>query len=274
MSVGIISRIMEIDIPYYSEWLEYYDKLGVDSFYLIIYDRKNLDLKNLLKYYPEHKIKGISYINHNQFKNNNANLVLKMNLFNITDDYLLNVDSDEFLYLDGLNIKDFISKYNDFNYFRFNWLMVPSKNDYNESLNEIFNNPSQKKYFLTQYKSMIKRSEIKKYSITPHDFECDSKLIKEFKEFNKFYIIHFSFRGKCDAYLKLKNQLLGDSTETNIKNILDYSKELKGFQIPDRFLVFIGETINKNENVNISYNLNLDSKTDLDFIKNMITGTS
>jgi hypothetical protein len=274
ITVGLISRMMEIDIPYYSEWFEYYDKLDIDSFYIIIHDVKNFDLKNILKYYPEKKIKSIVYMD--AYKHHSANDSLFCKSFTITDDYLLNIDSDEFLYLKGMNIKQFILSNSQYNYFKFNWLMVPSFYNYSNSLSELFNN-NEKKYFLNQYKSMIKIKDFNGYTLTPHDFiipKPEQSKIKLYSNFNNFFIIHFTFRGKYDAYLKLKYQFLMNKTPENLNynnSIFDPKiKLLLGKDIPERFIIYIGEIFNKNENIKINDLLNLESKTEIDYLNKLI----
>ncbi len=280
ITVGLISRVMEIDIPFYSEWLEYYDKLGIDSFYLIIHDVNFIDLKSVLKYYPEKKIKSIIF--RDAKIRSDPNSSLRADFFNITDDYLLNVDSDEFLYLKGMGIKEFIYANLEFNYFRFNWLMVPGFKDNYNSFNELLNS-NEKKYFLTQYKSMLKIKDFENYKLSPHDFDIDftindnKELLKEYSDFDNFFIIHFSFRSKSDAYLKYKYQFLMDMTPT--KQIEDNpifnskTKTLLGINIPQRIFIYIGEIFNTNkqeDNSKFTDLLQLENKTDIDYLNKLI----
>jgi hypothetical protein len=33
---ALISRFMSMDLPYMAEWFEYYDKLGIQTYYLVV----------------------------------------------------------------------------------------------------------------------------------------------------------------------------------------------------------------------------------------------
>jgi hypothetical protein len=264
-TTALISRLMSIDLPYYSQWLEHYDSLGVDAFYLIYIDTELPDLESMLAFYPKEKIKKIVFVNSDVVSS--ANDVFKQRLFDIKEDYLLHVDSDEFVYLNGLTLPDFIEQNSEFNYFRFQWLMIPAcsyNGKIHSSLSEVFHDIHVKKYFVQQYKSMVLYSNIdssRDDAIDIHDFKCVNKNIFQNPQ---YFILHFSFRSTYDAYLKCKFQKLMNKNEDTNRRFFDPHVKMDLRYFPTRFLVYEGEINNANPSTDTrGINFNLTSKTDI-----------
>jgi hypothetical protein len=267
MSIAIISRFMTIDLAYYSEWLEYYDNLGVDFFYLIYVDKIFEDLNKILTYYPKNKIK-IEYLN----ADINANKAFLHVDFDIKEDFILHVDSDEFLYLQGLTLPEFLKKYDGYNSYKFNWLMAPSNKKYNECLCDILCDKESPKYFVSTYKSLAKKKDINKLSNDPHNFSFKNNDVIEFKKFNIFFIIHFSFRGMYDAYLKPKHQKIMDYLDEKMTNLCDFSINKILFRnLPQRFIIYDGEISHKQKIIeNFDVELNIKSKSNINYLNKLI----
>ena len=286
-TTAIISRFMTIDLPYYSQWLEYHDKLGFDYFYLYYCDDYfEENLENVLTYYPKEKIKIIK-VNKNKIYPNDVFKIIK---FNIKEEYVLNIDSDEFLYLGGMNIQQFLNTFKDFNYFRFHWLMAPSLNHQNNSLNDILYDKKSPKYFLTEHKSMTKTKFINfSATRTPHNyiihkiFRDNIKLFKSIK-FNKIlnnnqsnqenmdkkmFLIHFCYRDLLDCFYKQLAQSLSLVLDRSIHSF--FNNKILFKQMPKRFLVYFGEILNKNPKIkNTDINLNLTSSINNDYLLNTL----
>ncbi len=86
ITTAIISRFMTIDLPYYSQWLEYYDNLGFDKFYLYyIDDIFEENLEKILSYYPNEKITIVKINKNNIYPDD----VFKKIKFDIKEEYVL-----------------------------------------------------------------------------------------------------------------------------------------------------------------------------------------
>ncbi len=280
ISTAVISRFMTIDLPYYSQWLEYYDKLGFDYFYLYyIDDYFEENLEKVLTYYPKDKIQIIKVDKNKVY----PNAVFKKILLDIKEEYVINVDSDEFLYLGGMNVKDFLKKFKNFNYFRFNWLMAPSLNEKNNSLNDILYDKKSPKYFLAEYKSLSKTKFINfKNTRTPHDFIIKQMFKKNIKKLislklnkniqnvnKKFFIIHFCYRDMLDCFYKQLSQTLFLVKDKTINYFFNDTITFKS--MPKRFLVYFSEIINNNPKINnININFNLTSTIDNNYLLNIL----
>ncbi len=279
ITTAVISRFMTIDLPYYSQWLEYYDKLGFDYFYLYyIDDNFEENLEKVLTYFPKQKIQIIQ-VDKNKIY---PNAVFKKIKLDIKEDYVINIDSDEFLYLGGMNIQSFLKRFNNFNYFTFNWLMAPSLKKSNESLNEILKDRNSPKYFLTEYKSLTKTKFINfPGTQTPHDFIIKPMFQKKIKKFtslninkklktnfkNKFFLIHFCYRDMLDCFYKQlsQNLFLIKDQETNYF----FNDKISFKLMPKRFLVYFGEILNTNPKIfQMNIDLNLTTKIDNNYLLN------
>lgn len=220
-TVGVVSRLARIDIPFLSEWLEYYDKLGIDHFYLFYVDDFGLDdplpdLEANLSYYPGDKItlRHVRNIHPNHLNS-------FVDLENIRRDYLLHVDSDEFLYLEDLDLKAFFSARPNYDYFRFPWVQCISQAECHPSLNDILASPSSLFYGPNSHKSAARRKCIRGFE-NPHDFmlttgeRCD----RTYQD-SRFYIIHFRYRGYLDLYNKYQRTNLVHDRRVNDLMLLD-----------------------------------------------------
>lgn len=273
ITIAIISRFIDIDIPYMSEWFEYYDNLGITRYYLIDNNENPTNL-DILKYYPKNKV-IISHVSPSVHSIKKIDHVFSKVNFNISEDYLLHVDSDEFLFLDNLTLQSFLEKYKNYNYFQFNWLMAPSKKAINFSISDILKDTDSPKFFVNQYKSMAKTNIIKFPITNPHAFTVNKK-VNLFKKYNIFFIIHFSFRSIYDSYLKLiyNNDSIRYQQDI-IDRFLDISvKKIYIDQIPNTALIYMSQiTYNKNlatQDQIKKIQLNIKSQTDTDRLEKMI----
>ena len=250
---------MNIDLPYMSQWFEYYHFLGIDFFYLYYVDNTFYKLEELLDYFPKNKV----IIKEVKLENiTNSNDLFYDIPFCIKEDYILHIDSDEFLYLDHKNIKIFLQENKIYDAFYFYWYMCPSNKIELQSLNEILKDKSNKKYFIKNYKILFKNKDftyIKGYS---HDVTfLQNNVRKKYME-NPYFLIHFSYRGIYDCYYKYSYQKLLNHNDKDTKiNIINQNiKSLYIHQLPSRILVYLGEINNKNQNIEINIILPIISK--------------
>lgn len=263
---ALISRIMKIDLPYQSEWFEYYDNLGIDHFYIYYIDDVFENLENILTYSPKNKItiKNI-FIDSIESPNN----VIKDFPFEINQKYVLHVDSDEFLFLNNLNLKQYVHKNNNVHYFKFKWLMAPSIQKFNSSLNDILKDNKSPKYFINSINKSMAIKNFIRFSHDPHEFVIINKHLLNIQLMDDAFIIHFSYRSIYDCFMKFNYQKLFNHIDINIDKKSFLSSNIKQFKIkniPSRIMCFICEINNANKKENININLNIQSKTNLDYL--------
>ena len=130
-SIGVVTRIFKGEIPYINNFLDYYiNYLNVDCIYLFSNDdtvwSKYIDNSFLEKikidYCPA------EFLNTPNMPRN-MELLDYMNKYYIDviqEDYLLNVDCDEYLFLNNSSFNDFIDKYTKYDNIYINWVFFPS----------------------------------------------------------------------------------------------------------------------------------------------------
>ena len=99
-----------------SQWFEYYDCIGINHYYLYYVDNTFYNLEELLNYFPKNKV-IIKEVTLNSISNSND--LFYDTPFIIKEDYILHIDSDEFLYLNHKNIKTFLQEYKNIDAFYF-----------------------------------------------------------------------------------------------------------------------------------------------------------
>ncbi len=268
MSVSIVSRFMNIDLPYQSQWFEYYNYLGVKHFYLYYIDHTFLDLENILSYYPKEKITLKKVLLSSIQDSNN---IFADDPFDIKEDYILHIDSDEYLYLNGLRFNSFLEKNQNIDIFYFCWYMCPSSNLMINNMNDILKSNS-KKYFIKTYKALTRNKNIKFIRGYTHDFHFTNNNMKRAFMENPFFLIHFSYRGIYDSYYKFIFQQLPNHNDLNLvenkMNILN--KNINGINInklPSRISVFLGEVCNQNQDIQINIILPIFQKSQINIYK-------
>jgi hypothetical protein len=264
MSLSIVSRLMNIDLPYQSQWFEYYNYLGVNHFYLYYIDHIFLDLENILSYYPKEKI-TLKKIPLSSIQDSNN--VFADDPFDIKEDYILHIDSDEYLYLNGLRLNSFLEKNQNIDVFYFCWYMCPSSNLSINNMNDVLKS-NIKKYFIKTYKALTRNKNIKFMRGYTHDFHFTNNNMKRAFMENPYFLIHFSYRGIYDSYYKFIYQKLPNHNDINLyeakMNILN--KSINGINInklPSRISVFLGEVCNQNQDIQMNITLPIFQKSQI-----------
>ncbi len=258
MNVAIISRFMNIDLPYMSMWFEYYNTLGIKHFYLYYIDNIFFEIENILNYFPKEKV-TIKHIKLDSIEDSN-NVFFDFP-FIIKDEYILHIDSDEYLYLNNENLYTFLEKYKNVDAFYFYWYMCPSSELVINNFNEILKNKISKKYIIYTYKILCKNKNIQFIKGYTHDvtFLNNQNVIRKYMD-TPYFLIHFSYRGIQDCYYKCVYQNLINHKDNHLillnnnkyKFCNQNIKSIKVNELPSRVLVFLGELYNKNNNFQIN----------------------
>lgn len=267
MSVGIVSRFMNIDLPYMSQWFEYYSVLNINHFYLYYIDNTFFNIEELLNYFPKNKV-TIKQITLNSIQDSNS--VFYDYPFTIKEEYILHIDSDEYLYLNNENIYTFIQKNKDIDAFYFSWYMCPSNKIMIHNFNDVLKDKNSKKYFINIYKVLFKNKDFYYIKGYTHDITFLNNVTKKYMQ-NPYFLIHFSYRGIYDCYYKYKYQKLINHNDKDLQSAPSICninlKSIYLTQIPSRILVYLGEINNKNTHVDINIILPIIKKSQYELYK-------
>ena len=106
ISFALITRFQRSEIPFLNEFLAYYRYLGVDRFYLVNTEPKNsrtiatavsAEFRDMVEHIDKRPEDGLGEC---------PNCALSK----IGETFLLHVDMDEFLYLNGMTLPEFIDR--------------------------------------------------------------------------------------------------------------------------------------------------------------------
>lgn len=204
---AVLVRGMNDEGPFISEFIAYYLRIGFDHIYFINTEGDdNYFYENIAKT----NCSSASVLNMPNTFVDWQEEVLNRAIDFVNEDWVLNVDMDEFLYVNGNNIKVYMSGIpSGVNKMRFLWLMCLSKKYTQKSVFDICEEPI---YMSNSFKSMAKKEAILRMDI--HDIEIrygDCFIARTSR--NGAYILHFASRGFYD----LVNRIIGRNYE-NIKS--------------------------------------------------------
>jgi hypothetical protein len=234
----IISRVMTIDLPWYSQWLEHHERLGFTHFHLNYCDDVHLPADKVLAYFPEDKVTV-------------ANLPKRLAEIDLIRDiprtfeadYVLYIDSDEFLILpEGEDVGSFLGRHPDAEQFRFRWRMCVSDKPVSRSLAEQADTTAA--YGVGQHKSMTRKDLLAGVGDT-HDPILRRPLSSPPHEEEGTFLLHFASRGLIDPYLKAREQGLANNHAGDLeklKRLMDPAADKIDLgMIPKRILAALGE---------------------------------
>ena len=216
MTTAVVTRIHLGELPYIKSFINHYINLNVDHFYFL--NTKIDEEKAINVYLEDYTNITIRNISSNNRKISGSQTEL---LTFIKEDYILNVDCDEYLLLDYNNFKHLYEK-NPSDYYIFRWTMV---------INDTLQAPKlpYSSHFYGSKKYLVKRKYVKIL------FDHHAVVIKDIKKKQLPKFIHFWSRSFLDVVLKCILQRFNDPKYSNYKQILQMLK-LKN-NIPNRLKV-------------------------------------
>jgi len=266
ISFALISRFQYCETPFLNEFINYYVDLGVDHFYFVNTEPHNLE--RIKSHIAAEYLNQITIINRDDTTpfNQLANTALE----HIKETFMLHLDLDEFLYLNGKDLRHFISELispdadSDSHFtrshfthqaFTFRWILSPSyKYVYKDSIKNILSD----NYFFPSRD--CKTMALTKSIETIRDHTCKYKTEIYKKDFNikddNIFVFHVSSRGIYDIINKVQFSNL-----TNIKRSKNPSLELnklifnkKYKNLPARFISLAFQSRSQKHIVSINHN--------------------
>lgn len=167
------------------ELINYYSIIGFNYFiilddnsridYDLLFENNNIDKNMYCLYKTDNLITNYNYFVHEAKSSLFVKNVLYKILIDNKIDYIMQIDADEFLFINnGNNINDIINEYLPFDSLRINWLLFGSNNLYKNNSNSIIKTFNKCNNELNSYcKSITKVSSIDvdfllKGNISPH----------------------------------------------------------------------------------------------------------
>jgi hypothetical protein len=239
---AVVTRIFNGEKPYINNFLDYYiNYLKVDMVYLFSND--NTNWVNIVHQTFMSKVKIDFCPKHlNEQKNIARNMELldymsKYYLGIITQDYILNIDCDEYLYINNLTLNDFVKQI-DYDNIYINWVFFSSNNFTDLNPIEVINNT--KGIENSVGKSLSKRTSLvkiydtdNKTMHTPVLIE-NSTTIKLKNNYPEYYIIHLTCRNLRDAVIQ---EYYWNGKET-LENFITTAGSNNNFNVyPSRFKI-------------------------------------
>lgn len=273
ISFALVTRLLRTEIPYLNEFLSYYKHIGVDYFYLVSTEPEHS--QEIINAVAKEYIDVVRLVDKNP--KDNFNLCTNVALPMINETYLLHVDMDEFLYLNGQTLSEFIHSEalhedNARNIeCNFTWIMSPLCSELSApSIQSIL---ERKKFFHSTIKQSLMRTENIK-TIRNHVFV--PKTTKTQKQYDpiktKYFIFHVSSRGMFDTINKIhygKYETVKRSTNPK-EDLLDLLYNTNSSSLPNRIILLAFQNKFSDHYIKINFKYpKLKYSTDLDVLNEL-----
>lgn len=255
-SFALVSRFQYCETPFLNEFINYYVELGIDHFYFVNTEPDNLERieshvapeysarMTIINKEPSIRVRGCQ------------NLLLP----HVKESFTLHVDLDEFLYLDGKNLRTFLADYLDpdnrptHGAFTFPWVMSPCyKYVHRKSIRDILSDdylfPSR------EVKSMALTAVTKE--IGEHRFTYGEQVVERNLDVNddNVFIFHVSSRGIFDIINKVQYGRLRSAKESlnPVEELDDLLFDPKSRRLPNRFVALAFQSRFRKHTLSLSY---------------------
>jgi hypothetical protein len=124
---AVVTRVQRIEAPYLNEFIYWYQSWGFDRIYFVNTEGDQTErIRSSIA--PEY-LRGITFLQiDKEIQNEPGRYLVDRVKAAVKEEYVLNVDCDEFLYLDTgrfPRIQDFVSQHGGARFFSFQWVNVP-----------------------------------------------------------------------------------------------------------------------------------------------------
>ena len=254
---AVIARLQLIEFPYIHEYICWYlNYLNFDHVYLVNTEPESGSmLAHILKDFSKSEVSvldcPVPKENHNHLAKYYPDLINRY----VKEDFVLNVDCDELLYLPPPTntIQDFLLRYQKSDSFRFQWVNIASTENFSESMLALLYSSPGRAHDGRNYKMMALKSCITQFN--HHVLEGCSKTayfpIKYTNIFEAPLIFHFIARSRTHTLLKILHQSFNNlksrksklNEAVHLKKILSDADDIKINILPPRVLLHIIEVL-------------------------------
>lgn len=276
VSIALVTRLQRSETPFLNEFLTYYSWLGIDHFYLVNTEIENRSvIESAIDSSYRERVRLIDKHQEDSL-NESQNRALPF----VKETFLLHLDMDEYLYLNGMTLRQFLiaegwdeKSMGSVECF-FNWVMSPLCDQrYATSIKSIL----QKNYFFNsaQGKSLALTRDVKKINRHEFDFIGEKRVEKYGIGRGNCFVFHVSARGIFDILNKLLFGQYG-----NLKRSYDPSTEIADLlfdndsrQLPNRFVLLAFQSRFQAYQMNVRFDFpELNHQTDISLLKAITLG--
>lgn len=245
MSAAVMTRTHWIEGPYLNEFIAWYVYWGFTKIYFI--NTEPAKRQDLINYIAPELIDSVVIID---YSGNINEFPYARKLFeSVVEDYILHVDTDEFLVLPNgySSITEFISS-NAYNLYTFHWVLVPVNKFVQPSMLDYLYEPGatckpcDSRKMMVNRVAWLSRTDNK---VSMHFMTCggasidyNEHLTTRSVDGNQPFVLHFSVRGHLHTLFKINHQRIKHDRH-NLQQFL--AGKTRYPSCPLRFRIAIGD---------------------------------
>jgi hypothetical protein len=227
-TVGCLTRVYIGELPYLKIFIEHGLNIGIEQFYLVFPSQAHADrIQSELMPFRNH----CQYFFEMNGRNVNKSLDVDFSL--IKTDYLLSIDVDEFVYIDGNKPISLFLKERRIDACHMKWVMSPRD----------FDTPSGPlSGFIGHIGKRLARTSLVRGVSGPHGFDADPNL--RFRRDRHLHLVHYWGRSFEDIVIKCMYQMLLGEKRSSLDEM---QALLKVRKLPHRLRVLASLTRHKHD---------------------------
>ncbi|MEO0437666.1 MAG: glycosyltransferase family 2 protein [Pseudomonadota bacterium] len=234
-SFALVCRLQLCEVPFVNEFLAYYRTLGVDRFFLVNTEPENGD--EIRRSVAGEFAAAVTHLNNNG-STYSADECAQLALSHITETYTLHLDLDEFLYLGGRTLHEFVAAHGQrpdvADAFLFRWVMAPCIRDLSRSsIRDIVSDG----YLFpgSEEKTMAKTAQVERIGNHRFDLKMESDEVRMRVRNDHCFVLHVATRGLFDLLNKIATSRVTKSSKAADVELsrLFHSDSMQG--LPGRF---------------------------------------
>lgn len=218
---AVISRVQFIEAPYLNEFVYWYVSLGFEKIYFINTEPEyTAGIQQMLAKELEEFIVFLSV--DKSIQNEPEHYLLDYIKENVTEDYVLNADSDELLYIDASRFKciQHFLDYYEADFYAFTIVNVPCFALFSYSMLDHLSAPASKAYFNETYKALGRVDKLRGLSWQAMNDGRGNRGIDARKD--RCFLFHFVIRSVTHQLLKQYHQRMNNFKEKNGDRFQDF----------------------------------------------------
>ena len=244
-TVATFTRISRFEIPYLRAFIEFYfDFHKVNRMIFIVFPHEDLaEIRRYLRFQIGDRIDRVQFLRgRGKIWLDRCTPIVKRHA---TEDYVMFVDADEYLFLNGQRLGEYVNRLSSFPTGRairyFSWILCRNDSMNRQSSNSKEGNRFKKGMWQSQTKYLVKSTEIKKL----HEHHCEThhfpfgfhhqkRFLRDLARFaikkvcaaKRQCVVHFSLRSFEEALLKSVQRELFQTRQINSQHLQSTKEEI------------------------------------------------